>query len=333
MAGDDTEYIKLKVVGQDSNEIHFRVKQTTQMGKLKKSYSERVGVPITSLRFLFDGRMIKDDETPKALKMEQDDVIEVYQEQTYLQKEKCHFFYHYTDDAGIKNIIRSSRIQASLRYMANGDTAAGNGVYLTRLSPKTSTKTEIAMNNWVKTTPEFIDKTKNYFILQIPVSMVKDVSANNRNVFLFGSRNDLCLHKFSWWLMNFDSDKIISSYKYQLSSLGPVARLRGVNSRLGNYSMSDETVNGRPVYKHGRGYFLFMSSSGSWLVGPDPGQDVGWYKQASQQLFTLGPDSQLPWEYHCVTQPGNHGTVRGPVRGSVQWSKDDVTFRAYAWQM
>merc|ERR1712036_1216 len=81
-AGDDSEYIKLKVVGQDSNEIHFRVKQTTQMGKLKKSYSERVGVPITSLRFLFDVRRINDDETPKALEMEQDDVIEVYQEQT-----------------------------------------------------------------------------------------------------------------------------------------------------------------------------------------------------------------------------------------------------------
>merc|ERR1712137_1292752 len=79
---EDTEYIKLKVVGQDSNEIHFRVKQTTLMGKLKKSYSERVGVPITSLRFLFDGRRINDDETPKALEMEQDDVIEVYQEQT-----------------------------------------------------------------------------------------------------------------------------------------------------------------------------------------------------------------------------------------------------------
>ena len=52
------------------------------LGKLKKSYSERVGVPITSLRFLFDGRRINDDETPKALEMEQDDVIEVYQEQT-----------------------------------------------------------------------------------------------------------------------------------------------------------------------------------------------------------------------------------------------------------
>ena len=33
-------------------------------------------------RFLFDGRRINDDETPKQLEMEQDDVIEVYQEQT-----------------------------------------------------------------------------------------------------------------------------------------------------------------------------------------------------------------------------------------------------------
>merc|ERR1712226_1715866 len=63
---DETEYIKLKVVGQDSNEIHFRVKQTTQMGKLKKSYSERVGVPQTSLRFLFDGRRINDDDSQSS---------------------------------------------------------------------------------------------------------------------------------------------------------------------------------------------------------------------------------------------------------------------------
>lgn len=91
----DTEYIKLKVVGQDSNEINFHVKQTMQKGKLKKSYSKRVGVPVTSLRywkyykddliflfrFLFDIRRINNDETPKALEMEQDEVIKVYQEQ------------------------------------------------------------------------------------------------------------------------------------------------------------------------------------------------------------------------------------------------------------
>merc|ERR1712176_169488 len=77
-----SEYIRLKVVGQDNGEIHFKVKFSTQMGKLKKSYSERQGVPINSLRFLFDGKRINDDETPKALEMENDDVIEVYQEQT-----------------------------------------------------------------------------------------------------------------------------------------------------------------------------------------------------------------------------------------------------------
>ena len=77
-----TEYIKLKVVGQDSNEFNFCIKQTTQMGKLKKSYSKRVGVPVTSLRFLFDGRRITDDDTPKTLETEQDDVIKAYQEQT-----------------------------------------------------------------------------------------------------------------------------------------------------------------------------------------------------------------------------------------------------------
>ena len=48
------------------------------MGKLKKSYAERVSVLESSLRFLFEGRRINDDETPKTLEMEQDDVIEVY---------------------------------------------------------------------------------------------------------------------------------------------------------------------------------------------------------------------------------------------------------------
>ena len=107
--GDTTEYIKLKVVGQDSNEVHFRVKMSTQMGKLKKSYGERIGVQPSSLRFLFDGRRINDDDSPKSLEMEvsfasvsvslsltlynvlqlenlllfqNEDVIEVYQEQT-----------------------------------------------------------------------------------------------------------------------------------------------------------------------------------------------------------------------------------------------------------
>ncbi|KAK6729770.1 hypothetical protein RB195_006677 [Necator americanus] len=83
-AGDaGVEYIKLKVVGQDSNEVHFRVKNGTAMGKLKKSYADRTGVAVSSLRFLFDGRRINDDDTPKTLEMEEDDVIEASLEPIY----------------------------------------------------------------------------------------------------------------------------------------------------------------------------------------------------------------------------------------------------------
>uniref|UniRef100_A0A8D2AEN0 Ubiquitin-like domain-containing protein n=1 Tax=Sciurus vulgaris TaxID=55149 RepID=A0A8D2AEN0_SCIVU len=59
------EHIKLKVSGQDSSEIRFKVKMTTNPKKLKESYCRRQGLPMNSLRFLFE-----------------EDVIEVYQEQT-----------------------------------------------------------------------------------------------------------------------------------------------------------------------------------------------------------------------------------------------------------
>lgn len=47
------------------------------MYKLKKSYSERVGINIVDLRFLYEGRRIMDDDTPGSLEMESGDYIEV----------------------------------------------------------------------------------------------------------------------------------------------------------------------------------------------------------------------------------------------------------------
>ena len=73
------DYIKIKVVGQDSNEINFKVKQTTQMVKLKISYSQEVGVSMNTLCFIFKGQILENEDTPATLKMEQDDSIEVYQ--------------------------------------------------------------------------------------------------------------------------------------------------------------------------------------------------------------------------------------------------------------
>lgn len=73
--------IKVKVIAQDGNEIHFKVKMTMKLKKLKETYCQRQGVPSNSLKFLFEGQRIADNHTPEELEMEEDDVIEVYQEQ------------------------------------------------------------------------------------------------------------------------------------------------------------------------------------------------------------------------------------------------------------
>jgi small ubiquitin-related modifier len=79
---EEAQFIKLKVVGQDGTEVHFRLNVKTPLGKMKRVYSGRLGLPAASFRFLFDGHRIADEETPKQLDMQDNDLVEVYQEQT-----------------------------------------------------------------------------------------------------------------------------------------------------------------------------------------------------------------------------------------------------------
>jgi Ubiquitin-2 like Rad60 SUMO-like len=44
-----------RVVDVHGDEVNFKIKMNTTMAKMKKSYAERKGVPIGSLRFQFDG--------------------------------------------------------------------------------------------------------------------------------------------------------------------------------------------------------------------------------------------------------------------------------------
>lgn len=77
------EYIRLRVITSDmTNEVHFRVKSATALGRLKRSYCSKLGFQVDELRFVFDGHRITDDDTPKSLGMINDDVIEIYQERT-----------------------------------------------------------------------------------------------------------------------------------------------------------------------------------------------------------------------------------------------------------
>jgi len=79
---EEVEHIKLKVLGQDHTEVHFKVKKTTNLSKVKKHYAERQGKSVDTLRFMYEGRRINDFDTPKQLDMQDEDIIEVYQEQT-----------------------------------------------------------------------------------------------------------------------------------------------------------------------------------------------------------------------------------------------------------
>jgi len=225
-------------------------------------------------------------------------------------------YYHYTDDAGANKIIRTGRLLASLKFVS-GDTAYGNGVYFTQLNPDTSSKTEIAMNNWQDTSEDSLKKTENYFVFDIPESEIKDSGAKDRNIFVFGEKNDLQLQKYPWWLKNFDSNKIIASYKYKLMSLGPASV--PYSEGMGDYTITEETVNGRPVYekKDLEKSYLSMASNGMWLFGPVAGGYQGWISQRSC-TYSLGPDMDLPWSY---TDEGSG------------WKTDDTTLKAYAWQI
>jgi len=225
---------------------------------------------------------------------------------------------HYTNDKGAEKIIRSGQVMASLKSVRRSDVAHGNGVYLTELKPGTLNRVQVAQNNWLDTSDHSIDKTKNFFVFEIPDSEVKNVSTLNRNLFIFGGRKDLRLVKYRWWLKNFNTGKIIASYKYNIGSNGP-ASLRHLF--CGDYVMTEETVNGRPVYKHSWfNLFLFMSSGGKWLVGRNTSKDSAYLRQTEK--YSLGPDSRGPWEYSDID--GN---------GKMYWNGDDGTLKAYPWQM
>ena len=76
-----TDAINLRVVSQvhfcigsftnlfkkDGNEIFFKIKKTTPLGKLTSAYLSRQDLDPASIRFLFDGNRIGSGQTPEEL--------------------------------------------------------------------------------------------------------------------------------------------------------------------------------------------------------------------------------------------------------------------------
>ncbi|GKB85897.1 small ubiquitin-related modifier 2, partial [Tanacetum coccineum] len=66
----------------EGNEVFFRIKRSTQFKKLMNAYCDRQSVDMSSIAFLFDGRLLRADQTPDELEMEDGDEIDAMLHQT-----------------------------------------------------------------------------------------------------------------------------------------------------------------------------------------------------------------------------------------------------------
>jgi len=63
-ATDASQHINLKVLSQDGSEVYFKIKKSTPLRKLMDAYCERQAINPNSIRFLYDGNRINENQTP-----------------------------------------------------------------------------------------------------------------------------------------------------------------------------------------------------------------------------------------------------------------------------
>ncbi|CAB4385402.1 unnamed protein product [Rhizophagus irregularis] len=81
-------FINLKVQDYSKNATVYKVKKTKPLNKLKQVHCDRNGLNIEIMRFLFDGKRIKDNDTPDSLEMENNDIIDIVCRQDGVYKRK-----------------------------------------------------------------------------------------------------------------------------------------------------------------------------------------------------------------------------------------------------
>ncbi|XP_044773150.1 small ubiquitin-related modifier 2-like [Neomonachus schauinslandi] len=77
---ENNDHINWKVEEQDGSVVRFKIKMP--LSKLMKAYCERQGLSMREIRFRFDGQPINETDTPAQLDMEDEDVVDVFQQQT-----------------------------------------------------------------------------------------------------------------------------------------------------------------------------------------------------------------------------------------------------------
>lgn len=63
-----SEHLNIKVT-DNNNEVFFKIKRTTNLGKLMNAFCDRQGKNISSVRFLFDGQRVTAQDNPDTVRI------------------------------------------------------------------------------------------------------------------------------------------------------------------------------------------------------------------------------------------------------------------------
>ncbi|KAJ3071227.1 Small ubiquitin- modifier 1 [Podochytrium sp. JEL0797] len=72
------EHITIKVKALAGEEVEFKIKKTTSMGKVLEAYAQKLGINKTTIRFKFDGEEVNAAETPGSLGMDDGDSLDAF---------------------------------------------------------------------------------------------------------------------------------------------------------------------------------------------------------------------------------------------------------------
>jgi small ubiquitin-related modifier len=62
-----SEHLNIKVT-DNNNEVFFKIKRTTQLGKLMNAFCDRQGKNMSSVRFLFEGQRVGPTDNPDTVR-------------------------------------------------------------------------------------------------------------------------------------------------------------------------------------------------------------------------------------------------------------------------
>ncbi|VDM54839.1 unnamed protein product [Angiostrongylus costaricensis] len=73
----EAKYVKIRIADQESSVLEYEVRACALMGEIKRDFARRLGIDLSRLRFICDGQLVVDTDTPQELELKDGDMIEV----------------------------------------------------------------------------------------------------------------------------------------------------------------------------------------------------------------------------------------------------------------